>query len=398
MIKKLTISLLILFPGLNSLAQCGTFPQPAKPILDSATQTICENSPSPTFTVTNATGTVTWSFKNSTFSGQSFTPNLFGYDYHWSIVIIVSQTENGCESQNTTATLHIIPEPVIPSVSLDHTICGNNKPTSFYAQGMGSNCFIKWYKSQSDIGTSNYDTGSVFLPTVYKKPLSDGASDEVTTFYVTECTKDTNHCESPTNSIRLFVKSKPLPPTFIGNSTITTCANNSNVAPLSVNVTNGFSYVWFNKTSGLTITSTDGIVSGISNNSFKPKASILDTNSTIQYYVRQQSDVGCQSDSIVGTYNVTDCIVFDAFISSINISIFPNPTSQFIKITANSEMTGKGILKLFNISGVLVYEKSLTTVQTIVETISVNMLPNGIYTVVIETENGGKSVLVNVQH
>ena len=61
-------------------------------------------------------------------------------------------------------------------------------------------------------------------------------------------------------------------------------------------------------------------------------------------------------------------------------------------------MTGKGKLKLFNITGVLVYDKSLTTVQTIEETISVAILPNGIYAVVIETENGGKSVLINVQH
>jgi hypothetical protein len=395
MIKKITFSFLILLPGLNALAQCGTFPKPDKPILVSSTQTICDYSPSPTYTVTNATGTVTWTDNYSTSVGLTYIPSKPWTGYS-SKTFYVTQTVNGCASDTTIANLQLITRPNKPATSADQSICVYNKPISFAAVGFGL-VTLKWYKNISEIGSSNYETGNTYLASDYSKPL-DGGSELITSFFVTQSTIDSN-CESPYSELKLYVFPKPLPPTFIGNSSITTCAYNSNVAPLSVNIANGNNYVrWFNNTTGLTITSTDGIVSGISNNLFKPNASILEPNSTIQFNVRQQDARGCLSDTIVGTYNVTGCIELDAFISSFNISIFPNPTSQFIKITANSEMTGKGKLKLFNIAGVLVYEKSLTTVQTIAETISVNMLPNGIYTVVVETENGGKSILVNVQH
>jgi len=393
MIKKLTFFFLILLPGLNALAQCGTFPKPDKPILVSSTQTICDYSPSPTYTVINATGTVTWTDNYSTSEGLTYIPSKPWTGYS-SKSFYVMQTVNGCASDTTIANLLLITQPKKPATSVDQAICVYNKPTSFNSKPSGL-YILKWYKNISDIGTSNYETGNTYLPTVYNKPM-DGGSELITSFFVTQSTINSN-CESPYSELKLHVNPKPLPPTFIGNSIISTCAYNSNVTPLSINVTNNFIYLWVNFSTGLTIDTTYGY-SGISSNSFKPNASILEPNSTIQFNVRQQDVTGCFSDSIVGTYNVTGCIVFDTFISAMNISIFPNPTSQFIKITANSEMTGKGKLKLFNISGVLVYEKSLTTVQTIAETISVAMLPNGIYTVVIETEKGGKSALVNVQH
>jgi hypothetical protein len=83
-------------------------------------------------------------------------------------------------------------------------------------------------------------------------------------------------------------------------------------------------------------------------------------------------------------------------LSSATISLSPNPASTTFSVKASSETTSKGSLKLYNILGILVYEKALVSLQEVNETISVESLPEGIYSVVIETKVGIRSELLTV--
>jgi len=92
-----------------------------------------------------------------------------------------------------------------------------------------------------------------------------------------------------------------------------------------------------------------------------------------------------------------DCTSSTDIISTINLNISPNPASQILHVNSTSEITGKGKLKLFNITGALVYEKTLPSVTDIDETILVSYFPTGIYTIVIETAKGASSELLSIQ-
>jgi hypothetical protein len=91
-----------------------------------------------------------------------------------------------------------------------------------------------------------------------------------------------------------------------------------------------------------------------------------------------------------------DCTASKNIISKINLNISPNPASKILHLNANSEVTSSGKLKLFNINGILVYEKYLASVNNIDEIISIASLSNGIYTLVIETDSGAQSKLISV--
>jgi hypothetical protein len=78
------------------------------------------------------------------------------------------------------------------------------------------------------------------------------------------------------------------------------------------------------------------------------------------------------------------------------ISLSPNPTSQFLHI--KSDWIGKSKIKIYNIIGVLVFEKQLLSSNEIDEFVSVANYPVGIYSVVVETSNGVKAESVTIKH
>ena len=65
--------------------------------------------------------------------------------------------------------------------------------------------------------------------------------------------------------------------------------------------------------------------------------------------------------------------------------IFPNPTSNDLNISLETEIPGKKIIRLFNGLGQAVYQERLTDFNT---TINVNALSSGVYLLNISVENG----------
>jgi len=369
------------------------YSHPQAPIFANATQSMCATSNRvPTFTVTNvdSSGTIEWNANNS-ITGATYHPFIPSKE---TTIITAVQKGNGCVSDTSQATLIVIAQPVKPGVCLDQTICATTKPMAFTAQGIGT-WILKWYTSLNDIGSTNYNIGQSYLPTSYAIP-TDGAPDKITSYYVTQTfTSDSNHCEGIPKQVILIVKSKPLKPSFTSDSIITTCAYNSNVAPLTLN-SNINSFEWFNYKTNTEITSSDGTVKGIHSNSYTPNPDSLLPNSMYKIIVREINAAGCLSDSIIGTYKITDCIDNSTIVGIAKLSVSPNPVSQLLRVKVNTALTGRGTIKLFNIYGALVYEKSVASVALVDETISVVSLPSGIYTVVIETVNGAVSELVEV--
>jgi hypothetical protein len=371
------------------------YPHPQAPIFANATQSMCATSDRvPTFTVTNvdSLGTIEWNANNS-ITGATYHPFIPSKE---TTIITAVQKGNGCVSDTSQASLIVIGQPVKPGTSIpNQTICATAKPIAFIAQGMGTNG-LKWYLSQSDIGTANYSPKASYLPTSYAIPAKDGDPDAVTSFFVTQTvTSDTNHCEGIPQQVNLTVKSKPIKPSFTSDSIITTCAYNSNVAPLTLN-SNINSFEWFNYKTNTEITSSDGTVKGIHSNSYTPNPDSLLPNSIYKIIVREFNAAGCMSDSIIGTYKITDCIDNSTIVGIAKLSVSPNPVLQLLRVKISKALTGIGTIKLFNIYGALVYEKSEASVTSVDETISVVSLPSGIYTVVLETDQGAVSELVEV--
>lgn len=80
-----------------------------------------------------------------------------------------------------------------------------------------------------------------------------------------------------------------------------------------------------------------------------------------------------------------------------HVTVYPNPASQKLHVKASYDATGGGTLKLCSMLGTVLFQKSLASVTAIDETISVSVLPAGVYTVVIETADGVKTALVSVE-
>jgi hypothetical protein len=295
------------------------YPHPQAPIFANATQSMCATSNSvPIFTVTNvdSSGTIEWNANNSV-TGATYTPVKLSIE---NTVITSVQKENGCVSDTSQATLIVIPQPAKPSVSGDKTICVTNKPIAFTAQATGTN-ELKWYTSKSDIGSANIiKNGTSYLPTSYTIPAKDGDPDAISSYFVTQSTSDTNHCEGLSEQVNLIVKAKPIAPNFIdvNHQYIIACADNlTTIDPLIVEQWSNGTFRWFNLKTQTLVTPADGTVTTNQNSGlFTPVLATLKPESTNQFYVNLTNSVGCVSDSVVGTYRIARSISMNPILLS----------------------------------------------------------------------------------
>lgn len=122
----------------------------------------------------------------------------------------------------------------------------------------------------------------------------------------------------------------------------------------------------YNETAGGSISSTIGEV-------------MIETQEGASYHLTQ----GFQQPNlyVLGVQN---------FVSSFNVSVYPNPTTDFINITA----TQKSTVRVYDNSGKLILEQVVNEVDQI----SFSAFESGIYTLVfLENENQLKTIRVVVQ-
>jgi hypothetical protein len=280
------------------------YAKPAKPIFAFATQSMCQSATvAPLFTVTNVSGTINWFDNGLTATGTTYTPTLPSKSLTKTFKAI--QTENGCVSDTNTATLVLIPTPPAPATTNDQVICVYNNQKYIYASASGP-FTLKWYKNLTDIGTSNYVTGSSYLPSGYNKPQTDGAASEVNLFYVTQTTSGANLCEGPKATVKLTVNSKPLAP-VLEEPYILFCAypTSSDKPLVAQNNAANSTIEWYNYNTGLALTAADGIVSGNNSSYFTPSLSVLKPSETLKYSVKVKDAAGCYSDPAIGTFRVS---------------------------------------------------------------------------------------------
>ena len=70
------------------------------------------------------------------------------------------------------------------------------------------------------------------------------------------------------------------------------------------------------------------------------------------------------------------------------VSLFPNPSSDNINLTATLAKTQNVKIMILNMSGKLLMQMTLNDVSQIDEIISIGELQNGVYLVKLEMENG----------
>jgi len=289
------------------------YAKPATPLFASPNQNMCQSSSViPVYTVTNASGIIDWVDNGTIASGTSYTPKKPTTGLNTSFT--AKQTENGCESALGTASLILIKTPEAPVTNGDLKICVYDKAPLFTAK-MSGTYTVKWYTQQQTIGGSNFTTGLSYTPTIYGKPQTDGAPDVKTTFDVTQTTTDANHCEGPSSKVNLIVKAKPAPPVLL-EPYILVCAGSTNYNQLIVQNAK-MPLEWYNYKTGLNVTSSDGLLSGIYDAQFLPNGSNLQPSQLLQYSVKYKDSIGCLSDPTIGTYkmskdiNLTPIIITD---------------------------------------------------------------------------------------
>ena len=458
------------------------FAKPAAPIFVKANQRICDYDKNmPTYTVSNATGTITWTESGLTATGTTHTPQkptppILVNNF------TATQEENTCVSDPGTANLEMIPKPSAPRVSQVTPICANEEVKPLVAQSVGANT-IHWYKSLQDIGTNNFVMAASFTPSPLKQP-SISEPNALTSLYATQVTSDGYACESEPTTATVTISNKKRPIVNVrGDSMV--CENTTKVTyyitpqdtsntftwkisgktvsylpPIAYNrdlfrqvdwTAPGFDTIVVSESNGVCI-GYDSLIVRIAPHA-KPSFETTVTNNTISFlnttprpiitengvkdtvdflyfnwnfnrvtkYVNQ-SNYSYKSDSILSipyqsgfmyiTLRALNEYCFDTVsitlnngktgvsipeTSSGNIKLSPNPASTSLHIQASSDETGKGTLKIYNIIGVLVYEKTMNSVAEVDETVSVASLPVGIYSVVIESANGAVSRLITVK-
>jgi hypothetical protein len=282
------------------------FNHPVTPVFLEQMLPMCATAISvPSFTVTNATEVIKWTNADSSSTGITFTP-IKPDTGILSTIITAVQTAHGCVSDTAQAVLKLLPQPEVPKLSGNDTVCIYNKPTAFTAIATGNNV-IKWYSSVSKVGGPDYlATGSVYQPVTYAKPATEGASDAINSYFVTQTLTDQAlQCEGKIGNIKLIVKAKPKTPFFISDSIVLSCADLTGISPLNVlNGSNTTTFEWFNANTKAPVTKADGSVSGFNNFTFTPALGNLKPESTSHYYVYGIDDFGCKSDSVNGVYKI----------------------------------------------------------------------------------------------
>ena len=67
------------------------------------------------------------------------------------------------------------------------------------------------------------------------------------------------------------------------------------------------------------------------------------------------------------------------------LDVYPNPATDYINVLLDTQADAK--IRIFDMSGRMVYHQQLNTSGFNQLTIGINHLQNGIHTVIIETEN-----------
>ena len=180
------------------------------------------------------------------------------------------------------------------------------------------------------------------------------------------------------NFINGYFKSKLLPFTYTMN-----CLNGEFVAPPALNSTvigcsqpshsiNSHTWDFGDPGSGANNTST----------LFNP-SHLFSAIGT--YTVKIKLQYQCSVDSIVIPVFTGNCVGVDEILSE-NSSVFPNPFSDYLKITAKEPAA----TEIYNSQGELVFYRNVSKAET---TIDSSNWPHGLYVLILRSQNGTKKYL-----
>ena len=141
--------------------------------------------------------------------------------------------------------------------------------------------------------------------------------------------------------------------------------------------------------SGNAVTAGDIIpFSGITNLAFAPEMDSIGTNyTTFQFQVMDSTMTSADSNTM--SIDVQAPVGVAKLVDDAKMILAPNPVTNYLRIEiAGIEPQEPASLSILNVSGQLVYRETVEPSELTNKTISTSNLANGVYFVVIETEQG----------
>jgi len=327
-------------PFLASWSYCN---MPTTPSSITGSITVCEGS-NPQYSVTNVPGySYIWTLPNgwtgsSTTNSISTTPSATSGN----IEVIAM---NGC-GQSTSSILSVAVNAVPTVFGNDVTICEGDHAELEASSSLGN---VNWYDENTNgnllLTGPIYITGNLFNDTI---------------FYITG---DNNGCETnPRFAINVTIN--PMP-----NATVSL-----NGIAISSNQTSATLYQW------LDCNNSNSVING----------------ETLQTYLPSQNGSYAVKVNLNGCVDTSICTIISTvglneWNNTNEISIYPNPASDFINI----EIPESGTIRLMNINGEIILEKESTNSNFILD---VSFLSNGIYILELRNDQFIHKNKITIQH
>ncbi|GAB3931563.1 T9SS type A sorting domain-containing protein [Larkinella terrae] len=237
--------------------------KPGKPTVANPALEFCQNTTAPILTATQESG-ATLNWFNASGAPSATVPVIPNADAR-SYTYAVTQTLDGCVSDQTTISVIVNPTPKAPAVTIDRpVVCQKEAAVPLKADGEG----LKWY---------DVETGGTALPA---NPVQATDKDGTFVYYVSQTLKA---CEGPRTKTSIRVKPLPGAPTIASKEV---CQD----APTETLQAVGQNIKWFDNG--------DQILGGA-----PTPATVVDQTITYTYKTTQTVD-GCESDKLTITYKV----------------------------------------------------------------------------------------------
>ena len=343
------------------------------PTADFEATSVCSGYPTQFTDLSNPNGgTMTnWEWDFGDGSTLSFDQNpVHVYSTPGTYNVILKATSNGTCMQEITKPVVSLMLPVAPGTPTGpETICQGSAANTYTTTGSGYATSYAWTITPSEAGTFTNTNSSTILEC--SQTYSGDATIQV---------KGINDCGQSPLSQTLDITISPTPEAPAkpeGPATVDSYKN-----PTSEFTTTGSllaeSYEWL-------LTPAAGTISGANltgtvtwNSDFRGAAAITvkGVNSCGQGVISEEKSVTITSSVGIGK---TD---------NLGIEIFPNPNNGLFNIEINGNSFSNLNVSIYNALGIAVSQEKISSSGKLTKTIDLRSMPEGIYTIKVEGENG----------